>query len=585
MHRGIFMSTVINAINYQFNPDKDTQTLCETICKDIDGNGISLSDISIDSSSSNDITVKTEFNWSVKVTLKSSLMSGKETKQATLHNSALEAQAAAKKQGQYIIQNALGKIELIRNIEEDPEHFYKHSTVKLNGGKPHAFIETCNNHCERGQVTCPRCRGIGTHKAITKKENHLGTTGSFSTINTCPDCKGKGTVDCSNCSGSGEVKRLYTVHVDASRKHSDTTNINNASIKQAVETFLAHQSHSDLIKDYLSPVVSELKDIDKDHCSVTYQSKTKYTSLSMTIFNKNYKILAFGDHSICIAKPKILDDTLLPAIENIIGISPKISSSSKCKKLQKMPIINLLISTDKNRTSVELESLLNKHSNGLLSKEMAHTIIQKVLLIKASLTPHFSLYTWLPLLLTGMGSGFYFNLKNNTITDMLITLGIHIILFIGAGYFISKNLTRFKRKKLNLKIDSPTYEKIPVLLTATLILVVTLIPNLLSTEKRWSIFYKADQYINRIANLSESKSEFVSDGNLIRIAKNNLTSLGYKNISNDDAYTDETEDAIKDLQHKFGLKETKYIDTATMQLLTKYVSIRKSSFSQTKKSQ
>ncbi len=555
------------------------------MAKDIDGNGISLSDISIDSSSSNDITVKTEFNWSVKVTLKSSLMSGKETKQATLHNSALEAQAAAKKQGQYIIQNALGKIELIRNIEEDPEHFYKHSTVKLNGGKPHAFIETCNNHCERGQVTCPRCRGIGTHKAITKKENHLGTTGSFSTINTCPDCKGKGTVDCSNCSGSGEVKRLYTVHVDASRKHSDTTNINNASIKQAVETFLAHQSHSDLIKDYLSPVVSELKDIDKDHCSVTYQSKTKYTSLSMTIFNKNYKILAFGDHSICIAKPKILDDTLLPAIENIIGISPKISSSSKCKKLQKMPIINLLISTDKNRTSVELESLLNKHSNGLLSKEMAHTIIQKVLLIKASLTPHFSLYTWLPLLLTGMGSGFYFNLKNNTITDMLITLGIHIILFIGAGYFISKNLTRFKRKKLNLKIDSPTYEKIPVLLTATLILVVTLIPNLLSTEKRWSIFYKADQYINRIANLSESKSEFVSDGNLIRIAKNNLTSLGYKNISNDDAYTDETEDAIKDLQHKFGLKETKYIDTATMQLLTKYVSIRKSSFSQTKKSQ
>lgn len=579
------MSTVINSINYQFNPDKDTQALCETICKDIDGNGISLSDISIDSSSSNDITVKTEFNWSVKVTLKPSLMSGKETKQATLHNSALEAQAAAKKQGQYIIQNALGKIELIRNIEEDPEHFYKHSTVKLNGGKPHAFIEICNNHCERGQITCPRCRGIGTHKAITKKENHLGTTGSFATINTCPDCKGKGTVDCSNCSGSGEVKRLYTVHVDASRKHSDTTNINDASIKQAVETFLAHQSHKDLIKDYLSPVVCELKDIDKDHCSVTYQSKTKYTSLSMTILNKNYKILAFGDHSICIAKPKILDDTLLPAIENIIGISPKLSSSSKCKKLQKMPIINLLISTDKSRTSVELESLLNKHSNGLLSKEIAHAVIQKVLLIKASLTPHFSLYAWLPLILTGTASGFYFNLKNNTTTDMLITLGIHITLFVAAGYVISKSLTRFKRKKLNLKIDSPTLERIPVLVTATLIIVATLIPSLLSTDNRWSLFYKADQYINRIKNLSESNSEFVSDGNLIRISKNNLTTLGYKNISNDDSYTDETENAIKDLQSKFGLKETKYIDTATMKVLTKYASIRKTSFSQTKKSQ
>lgn len=579
------MSTVINSINYQFNPDKDTQTLCETICKDIDGNGISLTDISINSSSNKDIIVKTEFNWSVKVTLKSSLMSGKETKQATLHNSALEAQAAAKKQGQYIIQNALGKIELIKNIEEDPEHFYKHSTVKLNGGKPHAFIETCTNNCERGQVTCPRCRGIGTHKAITKKENFLGTTGSFSTINTCPDCKGKGTVDCSNCSGRGEVKRLYTVHVDASRKHSDTTNINEPSVKKTIEKFLSHQSHKDLIKDYLSPVVSELKDIDKDHCSVIYQSKTKYTSLSMTILDKNYTILAFGDRTICIVKPKILDDTLLPAIENIIGISPKISSTSKCKKLQKMPIINLLISTDKKRTSVELESLLNKHSNGLLSNEIAHTIIKKILLIKTSLTPRFSLYAWLPFLLTGMVSGFYFNLKSSTTTDMLITLGIHIILFVAAGYVISKNLTRFKRKKLNLKIDSPTLERIPALLSTTLIVVVTLIPNLLSTEKRWSLFYKADQYINRIANLSESNSEFVSDGNSIRIAKNNLTALGYKNISNDDSYTNKTENAIKDLQSKFGLKETKYIDTATMRVLSKYASIRKNSFSRTKKSQ
>jgi len=88
---------------------------------------------------------------------------------------------------------------------------------------------------------------------------------------------------------------------------------------------------------------------------------------------------------------------------------------------------------------------------------------------------------------------------------MLITLGIHIILFVAAGYIISKNLTRFKRKKLNLKIDSPTLEKIPVLLSTTLIVVVTLIPNLLSTEKRWSLFYNADQYINKIANLSESK--------------------------------------------------------------------------------
>lgn len=572
------MSTVINSINYQFNPDKDIQELCESIAKDLDGNGISLSDITIENASSKDAIVTTQFNWGIKVTLKSSVMSGKETKNITLHDSTSEAQAAAKKQGQYIIHRSLGKIELINNINEDPEHFYKHSSIKLNGGKSHAYIDTCDNQCDRGQVTCPRCRGIGTHKAITKKENLLGTTGNFAAINTCPDCKGKGTVNCSNCAGSGEIKRLFTVHVNAARKHRDTINSDDESARKLIESFLAHQSHKDLFKDYLSPVVSELKDIDKDHCSVTYKSKTKYSTINIKILDKNYRIIAFGDNALCIAKPKILDDILLPAINRIVGKNPKINSSAKCLKLQSMPIINLLLSTNKNRSPAELESLLKKHSNGLLGKDNTHAIIERLSLVKAALTPQFSIYAWFPFILAAMGSAFYFNLKSNSLTNTLIILAIHIIIPVTAGYLISKNITRFKRKKLNLKIDAPTLERMPALIASALIIITSLIPNLLSNDSRWSIFLKIQQYTNK----TETNVEIISNRNLIIIAQKHLTALGYKNIQHDGNYNKETENAVNDFQKKFGIKETQHINKATMRLLTKYAVIRENYFNTTK---
>ena len=576
------MSTVIHSINYQFNPDKDTQSLCESIVKEIDGNGVSLSDITVESASTKEVLVTTQFKWAIKVTLKASVMSGKETKNATIHNSAAEAQAAAKKQGQYIIQNSLGKIELIRNINEDPEHYFKHSSAKLNGGKSHACIEACDRHCDRGQITCPRCMGRGTHKAITRKQDLLGSTGSFATINTCPSCKGKSTINCDNCAGTGEVKRLYTVHVDATRKHRDTVNISEPSIKKNIETFLAHQSHNSLYEEYLSPVVAELKDIDRDHCDVIYQSKTKYILLTLSIFDKSYKILGFGNHANCIAKPRILDDTLLPAINTIVGISPKINSTAKCLKLQSMPIIKLLLSTDKNRSADELESLLNKKSNNLLSKEITHTIIQKLTLIRTSLIPHFSLFSWLPFIFTGVISGFYFGLKLNTTIDTSIILAAHIVLVLGPAYILSKSLTRLRRKKLNFNINAPTLERIPALIASALLIASILSPGLLSIDKRWSVFFKADQYISVFSRNTDQQTEIISNPSLIRIAQKYLAKLGFKNITADGNYNSATKIAVNDLQKKLGLEETKYLDSGTMKLLTKYAIIKESNFSSQK---
>ena len=573
------MSIVINSINYLFNPDKDTQSLCEDLIKDVAGNGISYSDITINSAKVQQTVITSQFIWKVKVSLKSSVMTGKETRNAVIHHSLADAQTDAKKQAQHIIQNSLGKIELVHNINEDPDHYFKHSSAKLNGGKPHAIIETCTAGCDRGEVTCPRCMGKGTHKAITRKQDLLGTDGNFSAINTCPDCKGKGLINCKTCAGSNEIKRLYTVHVEASRKHKDSADIDNAAIKKNIDSFLSRQSHNDLFNQYLTPVISEVKDIDAEHCHVIYKSATKYILVNITVGENNYHVLGFGDQLHCISKPKILDDTLLPAIENIIGISPKLFSANKCLKLQAMPIMKMLISSDKSRTANELESLLNKQSNQLLSKETAHEVINKLISIRSSLTPYFSLYSWLPFIIGGILSVFYFSLKNTSPVEQAIIIIIHMITASVFGYFISKFFTQRKRNKLSLKTDTKTLERIPLTLTALLIIASSFLPALFSEQTRWKIFYQTEQHLGIYLQKSKSDNNIISNSKLIQIAQKDLKNLGYKKINTAGNYDSSTEQAVNDFQQKFKLKQSKYLNKETMTLISRYSKTKQNYFS------
>ncbi|MDH5424336.1 MAG: peptidoglycan-binding protein [Gammaproteobacteria bacterium] len=572
------MSTVINSINYLFKPDKGTQSLCEGIVKTIKGNGASLSDITVLSATIKEVSVNTQFVWNVKVSLKASIMSGKDRVNAVLHNSVSEAQAAAKKQGQHIIQNSLGKIELIHNINEDPAHFFKHSTVKLNGGKPHAYVELCDRHCDRGQVKCPRCAGKGTHKAITKKQDLLRTTENFSAINTCPDCSGRGTIDCKNCSGSGEVKRVYTVHVDASRKHKNSVDTADPGVKKEIESFLSRQSHQTLIDDYLTPALLKLKDVDKDHCAVLYQSKTKYLLLSLLVLNKEYKILGFGDNVKCIAKPKILDDILLAAVNSVVGISAKIKSAGKYSRLQSIPLINIILSSDKNRTTDDLETLLENNSDELLSKDSIHSIIKKLTQLKEALIPRYSLFSWIGITSAGLLSGYYFGLAPSSPIGTLTTLVVHIAVFIFLGNLFSRTLTLRKRRKLNFKTDSSSVERIPSLIASVLIIYSTLSPNLLPADQRWSDYYTAEQLIRFFYFVPEKDSETVSSRQLIKATQHKLISLGYKNITADGEYNKETDRAVKDFQKKFRLKESKYLNTNTMATINKYANLKANKF-------
>jgi len=572
------MSIVINSINYLFSPDKDTQSLCEDLIKDIAGNGISHSDITINSAKAQQVDITSQFIWKVKVSLKSSIMTGKETRNAVIHHSLADAQTDAKKQAQHIIQNSLGKIELVHNINEDPDHYFKHSSVKLNGGKPHAVIEACTAGCDRGEVTCPRCMGKGTHKAITRKQDLLGTGENFSAINTCPDCKGKGLINCKTCAGSNETKRLYTIHVDASRKHKDSANIDDAAIKKSIDNFLSHQSHNDLFNQYLTPVISEVKDIDAEHCHVIYKSKTKYVLVNLTVGDNSYHVLGFGDQLHCISKPKILDDTLLPAIENIIGISPKLFSANKCLKLQAMPIMKMLISSDKSRSANELEALLNKQSNQLLSKENAHEVIDKLMSIRSSLTPYFSFYSWLPFIIGGILSVFYFSLKNTPPTEQAILIVIHITVASVSGYFISKFITQRKRKKLALKTDTKTLERIPFILTALMITASSFSPALFSEQTRWGIFYQTEQHLGIYLRKQQNDNSLISNSKLIQIAQRDLKTLGYKAINTNGVYDASTEQAVNNFQQKFKLTQRKYLSKETMTLISRYSKIKQKYF-------
>jgi DnaJ-class molecular chaperone len=51
---------------------------------------------------------------------------------------------------------------------------------------------------------CPRCKGKGTVEC----KFCLGTGGGgpFGTSGDCPHCKGKGEYSCPNCNGTGEVE-------------------------------------------------------------------------------------------------------------------------------------------------------------------------------------------------------------------------------------------------------------------------------------------------------------------------------------------------------------------------------------------
>jgi len=570
------MSTEINSINYLFNPDKLTQDLCEQIARLLDGNGISRADITAKAQQQFDVTITSNFTWAVEVSLKSRTVADKYKKNTKLHKSPNDAQLMAKKQGQHILRNSLGKIELVNNINEDPAHFFKHSTVKLNGGPAHAFITHCSQKCDHGTQVCPRCHGKGTHKAVTKKENFLGTSGNFAVKNACPQCKGRGKIDCPTCIGSGVQTHLYQVHVDASRKVNDVIDAD-PGVKQTIEKFLSNTSHETLLKSYLTPTVTELKDIDEKNCVVTYRSKPRATVLTLEINNQTYDITGFGKNGYCIDKPKILDDVLPVAIEKIFGISTAFNSTSKCMKLKAMPLLKYLLEHDYNSTAEEQASLLlHKQSDGLLSQDIALSIIKRLADIKKHLTPRYSLSAWLPIVVVGLLSAFYFGVTENNVNNLLVISCLHIAAVLSAGIFGSRLITQQRRKKLEQKSNVSTLEKLPAAVSAVIILTVILMPQLLSSNQRWSVYYSMQQNFHQFVPAASSGEHDISNQSSMREAQKYLVMLGYNNVTESGDYDLQTDIAMKDFQMKHGIKGDTFLDSTTMKWLTYYAVARQS---------
>jgi len=573
------MSHTINAITYQFEPDRNTQALCEQVSSEINGNGASPSDISAESTTSTKVTVTSHFIWSVQVSLKSKTVAGKQTKNTKTHDSVLSAQTAAKKQGQHILKNSLGKIELINNINEDPGHFYKHSSVKLNGGNVHTLLLKCTQQCNSGQLTCPRCKGKGTHKATTKKEDFLGTSSDFSTKNNCPQCKGRGSIECHTCAGSGVTTQIYQVHVNATRADKDTVESSDKSVKTVIEKFISRQSHDELLKNYLSPTVIQLEDIDENHCKVVYQSKTGAILLKLLIKNFSHTVLGFGDKNKCINKSHILDDILLPEVDQIIGKNPKFSSIAKYQRLLSVPVLSQLLSAESSKFSPEqLNTVLQKHSHRLLSADASHQIIEKINRFKTALTPRYNLTSWATLTFLGVISALYISLEIRPLTDSVTIFSIHSLFVLAPAFYLSRGLTRRKREKLKQNNSLPTLEKLPALISIVLLLSATLIPKALTTENRWSVFYKTHQTYQSVFSQKLSNNFVISNPKEIQLAQKYLTILGYKNITENGDFDLATAGAVKDFQNKFGIDDAKYLDMQTMGLLIRYSVFKTASF-------
>ncbi|MDH5393379.1 MAG: peptidoglycan-binding protein [Gammaproteobacteria bacterium] len=572
------MNPVIQSINYRFSPDKQTRALCENIISELTGNGIPLSAITAEDVSAEQATITTVFNWSIKVSLKHRRLETEAGKNTLLHKSAAEAQNAAKKQGQQIISSASAKIELIQNINDDPEHYFRHSIIKLNGGKAHAFKQPCSNHCQQGQLTCSRCDGRGTKKATTKKDDLLGTNLGFDSSNICTQCGGKGSTDCPACSGSGEHTHVYEIEAIANRQHKDLVYTDKPKVKALISGFVSQHAHKELLKNYLSPVVIKLEDIDETHCSVIYQSKTQYSLLKLSVFDKFYEILAFGDKLQCISTPTILNDTLLTTVTGIIASKPGKQTALKLAKLQSLTLLKPLIIANDNRTEKELEALLYNNANQLLSPQVTASIVKHITSLKAALIPKYSAVAWSAFVFAGSLSALYAGLSIHPASETLLIVGSHLVTVLGLGYLSSKALTNRHRKKHQQKLEADRREWLPMTIAAVLVSAAFMSASLLTIEQRWQHYFRLQQLISITLKPASTDNRILSNAGLIQLAQNYLIELDYKNINADGIYDTETEYAVKDFQKKFSLPVTSYLDQTTMDLLTKYVIVKKKRF-------
>ncbi|MDH5517445.1 MAG: peptidoglycan-binding protein [Gammaproteobacteria bacterium] len=575
------MCPVIQSINYRFSPDKHTQLLCQTICDELHNNGIALADISAESATSEALTITTVFNWQIKLSLKHRRHEGSLSKQTLLHKSPAEAQNAAKKQGQLMISSSSAKIELVRNINDDPAHYYKHSTIKLNSGQKHAFSQACSANCDHGQLTCKYCNGRGTNKITSKKDNLLGTTTSFDPSNICKHCGGKGSTDCNTCNGSGAQTYIYELEVVASRQHKNLVQTADSKIKNLISEFISQQTHKDLINGYLSPVVIKLEDIDETHCNVIYQSQSTYCLLKISVLHKFYEIIGFGDQCKCIQKPKILNDTLITSVNTIIGSNPRKNTSLKLAQLQSLALLKPLLTSEDNRIEQELQAVLYNKASGSLSRDICADIVRQISRLKTAITPRYNLSAWLTLSLAGSAAGFLLALSQHPPSDLIILLFSLLTAVLTTGYLSSKYLTKRRRIKNRQRTDSPTFERLPAALSAGLLIVALLSAELLSADQRWQIYYSLKQLSSHIIKADRSQTAILSNTGLIQLAQKYLIELGYTAVVADGIYETETEFSVKDFQKRFGLRITSYLDQSTMDLLTKYAVLKNSKFKTT----
>ena len=73
------MSSSNDSIQYQFDPDPQTRSLCESVARKLQGNGVRLSDIVAESVTSGEVRYLSQFLWQIDIKISSRLLSGKQT--------------------------------------------------------------------------------------------------------------------------------------------------------------------------------------------------------------------------------------------------------------------------------------------------------------------------------------------------------------------------------------------------------------------------------------------------------------------------------------------------------------------------
>ncbi len=174
--------------------------------------------------------------------------------------------------------------------------------------RTYSLAEQCPDCVGRGRVQCRQCAGTG-------KAPGASAPGA------CQSCGGSGRKDCRRCGATGTITRICSITPIASAERSFTTDLAvdpgsfNRCLNRGSAAFAASHLKFELVKREESQ--------DSTYVLLTYRASGHVTKSVISVGRRKYEISGFGDPVFAFDLPIIFDDLFLKYRKKLIRIDEK----------------------------------------------------------------------------------------------------------------------------------------------------------------------------------------------------------------------------------------------------------------------